>query len=72
MQIIKRKKSKQQGATMVEYSIMVAFIAIAVAVTVILVKGALIERYEEVSDCVASIADGSQAADCPGAEGQQN
>jgi Flp pilus assembly pilin Flp len=66
------RKSKQQGATMVEYSIMVAFIAIAVAVTVILVKGALIERYEEVSDCVASIADGRNAADCPGAEAQQD
>lgn len=59
------RKSSQKGATMVEYSVMVAFIAIAVAVTVILVREGLIERYEETSDCIASIADGRNAVDCP-------
>lgn len=60
-----RNITTQQGATMVEYSVMVAFIAIAVALTVILVREGLTDRYEETRDCIASIADGRQAADCP-------
>jgi len=60
------RKSKQQGATMVEYSIMVAMIAIAVAVTVLLVRNELKASYKETSDCLVSISHGGTVENCPG------
>ena len=58
-------KSKQQGATMVEYSIMVALIAIAVAVTVLLVRNELKTSYQATTNCLISIAHG-ETDNCPG------
>lgn len=45
---------KESGATVVEYALLVALIAMAVVVTVILVGEHLDERYESVLKCVQS------------------
>lgn len=65
---MRARMKKQQGATMVEYAIMVAMIALAVAVTVSLIGFALNENYKEVRDCVMGMAHGDGAANCPGAK----
>lgn len=53
-QTIKNFYNDESGATMVEYAIMVALIAIAVASTVILVGQQMTTMFTAVKDCLAS------------------
>ena len=55
---------QEVGATMVEYTLIVALIAIAVIVGVLLFQGGLTENLGESADCVGSLKSG--ATDCPG------
>ena len=55
----------EQGATMVEYVLMVALVAIALVVGVVLFQGGITNSVEEATDCMESIQGGG-AADCPG------
>ena len=57
--------NRESGATMTEYVLMVALIAIALVAVIILFQGALSDSMEETADCVGSIASGG-AGDCPG------
>jgi pilus assembly protein Flp/PilA len=52
--LIKDFYNDESGATMVEYAIMVALIAIAVASTVILVGQEMQTMFTAVKDCLAS------------------
>ena len=63
MEMIKRFFKDESGATMVEYAILVALIAVAVVVTVLLVRDALNDTFTSISECL-----GDSAA-CPGAGG---
>ncbi|HEY9032994.1 MAG TPA: Flp family type IVb pilin [Pseudomonadales bacterium] len=45
---------KQAGATMVEYALMVALIAVAVAGTVLLVGQEVNTKFDEVKECIAN------------------
>lgn len=56
---------RQQGATMAEYVLLVALIAIAVIVSVIALEGSLSDNLDATSDCVTSVVGGS-ADNCPG------
>jgi pilus assembly protein Flp/PilA len=51
-QLIKKFYNDESGATMVEYAIMVALIAIAVASTVILVAGEMNAMFSQVISCL--------------------
>jgi pilus assembly protein Flp/PilA len=51
-QLIKKFYNDESGATMVEYAIMVALIAIAVAATVILVAGEMNNMFSQVVQCL--------------------
>ena len=53
MEMIKRFLNDESGATMVEYAILVALIAIAVVATVVLIGQALDANFEAVRACVA-------------------
>ena len=55
---------RESGATMAEYVLMVALVAIALVAAVMLFEGALTGSLENTTDCVGSIAAGD-AADCP-------
>ena len=57
MEMIKRFFNDESGATMVEYAIMVALLAIAVATTVILVSNELKTTFQKVVTCLASPTD---------------
>ncbi|MCW8923635.1 MAG: Flp family type IVb pilin [Gammaproteobacteria bacterium] len=59
MNMIKQFFNDESGATMVEYAVLVALIAVAVIATVVLVGEALDAKFEEIRAC---IADGT----CPG------
>ena len=50
--LIKKFYKDESGATMVEYAIMVALIAIAVAATVILVGNEMTTMFEKVVECL--------------------
>ena len=52
--LIKNFYNDESGATMVEYAIMVALIAIAVAATVILVSEQMQSMFQDVVNCLAS------------------
>ncbi len=52
--LIKKFYNDESGATMVEYAIMVALIAIAVAATVILVGQEMNTMFTAVRDCLAA------------------
>ncbi len=54
MQRITNNK-RQSGATVVEYALIVAFVAMAVVVTVILLGQRLDSNYQGVKDCVQNI-----------------
>ncbi len=60
---------RQSGATMTEYVLMVALIAIALVAVIIMFQGALLDNLGESVDCVSSIAGGG-VGDCPGAGAQ--
>jgi pilus assembly protein Flp/PilA len=53
-QLIKKFYNDESGATMVEYAIMVALIAVAVAATVILVGEAMNTMFGQVATCLQS------------------
>ena len=55
---------RESGATMVEYVLMVALIAIALVAAIVLFQGGLTDNLEGSTDCIESIKSG--AADCPG------
>jgi pilus assembly protein Flp/PilA len=52
--LIKKFYKDESGATMVEYAIMVALIAVAVAATVILVSDQMKLMFNDVVDCLES------------------
>jgi pilus assembly protein Flp/PilA len=52
--LINKFYNDESGATMVEYAIMVALIAIAVAATVILVGNEMNTMFSQVVQCLAS------------------
>ena len=56
MEMIKRFFNDESGATMVEYAILVALIAIAVIVTVGLLGTALDEKFDEVLTAIQGAA----------------
>lgn len=60
--MIKKFFIDESGATMVEYAILVALLAIAVATTVILVSDELKTTFNKVIDCL------SDSTKCPAAE----
>ena len=47
-----KRSSKQGGATVVEYALIVAFVAMAVVATVLLVGGELNTRYNTFVECM--------------------
>jgi pilus assembly protein Flp/PilA len=53
-QLIKKFIKEESGATMVEYAIMVALIAVAVAVTVALIQTEMNNVFQTVVECLAS------------------
>lgn len=55
----------ESGATMVEYLLMVALIAIALVAVIILFQGALSGNLGESADCIRSIASGNGTDGCP-------
>lgn len=59
-----RSPFQQSGATVVEYALMVTFVAMAVVVTVVLLGQTLDTRYEEIVECVRAMASGDVAAAC--------
>ena len=61
---------QESGATITEYLIMVAGIAVALVAVILLFQEALTGSYTETSECVQS-AMTSDAEDCPGAERQE-
>ena len=52
--MIKQFFKDESGATMVEYAIMVALIAIAVTVAVIAIQSALSAAFNSVANCIKS------------------
>lgn len=53
IKLIKKFYNDESGATMVEYALMVALIAIAVAATVYLLGGEMNSLFSDVKDCIA-------------------
>ena len=49
---IKKFYNDESGATMVEYAIMVALIAVAVAAAVIVLQGQMSMMFKEVAECI--------------------
>lgn len=62
MEMIKRFFNDESGATMVEYAILVALLAIAVATTVILVSTELKNTFQDVVDCLKTPNDANCGA----------
>ena len=54
--------NKQSGATVVEYALIVALVAMAVVVTVILLGQQLDSNYQEVVNCVQNIQEQGPSA----------
>lgn len=52
--LLKKFIKEESGATMVEYAIMVALIAVAVAVTVALIQTEMNNVFQTVVECLAS------------------
>lgn len=57
---------RESGATMTEYLLMVALVAIALVAAVILFEGALTGSIQDTVNCMDSIGNGT-VAECPGA-----
>lgn len=53
MNMIKKFFNDESGATVVEYALLVALIAVAVAATVVLLGGEIDARFNEVKECIA-------------------
>lgn len=62
MEMIKQFFNDESGATMVEYAILVALLAIAVATTVILVSTELKNTFNSVIDCLKTPNDANCGA----------
>lgn len=58
------ERNKESGATVVEYALMVAFVAMAVVVTVALLGEKLDESYEETLECVKAQTPAEVEAAC--------
>lgn len=58
--MIKRFMKDESGATMVEYAVLVALIAVAVIATVYLLGDEINKRFNEVKSCIAD----PKAANC--------
>ncbi len=58
---------RESGATMTEYVLMVALIAIALVAAVIIFEGGLSGSLETSADCLDSLGSAG-AVDCPGTE----
>ncbi len=54
LNLIKKFYKDESGATMVEYAIMVALIAVAVAAAVIILEGNISMMFQEVAECIQS------------------
>ena len=54
MELIKKFFKEEDGATIVEYALIVALIAVAVAATVVLVGNAVNDKFDDVPDCIAN------------------
>lgn len=52
MEMIKKFFKEEDGATVVEYALIVALIAVAVAATVFLLGEEIDSRFTEVKDCI--------------------
>jgi pilus assembly protein Flp/PilA len=63
MEIIKKFIKEEDGATIVEYALIVALIAIAVAITLIFVNQQLNAKFSEIANCI------SDSGNCPGGGG---
>jgi pilus assembly protein Flp/PilA len=57
---------RDDGASAVEYGLLVALIAVIIAGTVAALGGALRDKFTDVSDCVAAAADCEEAPAPPG------
>lgn len=53
MEMIKKFFKEEDGATVVEYALMVALIAVAVAATVVLLGQEIDDKFNDVKDCIA-------------------
>lgn len=56
MEMIKKFFKEEDGATVVEYALIVALIAVAVAATVVLVGQEVNSKFDEVQKCIADSA----------------
>ena len=64
LKLIKRFYNDESGATMVEYALIVALIAIAVAATVLLLGQEMNTLFNEVRECIADTSTcGTDAGD---------
>jgi pilus assembly protein Flp/PilA len=63
MKMIKQFFSDESGATMVEYAILVALLAIAVAIVVVALSGAITAAFQRVIDCLGDPTAAACAAD---------
>lgn len=52
MELIKKFFKEEDGATVVEYALIVALISIAVAATVVLVGSAVNDKFDQVQNCI--------------------
>lgn len=57
MEMIKRFFKDESGATMVEYAVLVALIAVAVIAIVYSLGGEINTKFEEIRDCIKTPAD---------------
>ncbi len=60
MKSLKRFSKKEGGATLVEYALIVALLAIAVAVMIVAVQSEINAAFQQVVDCLAD------PSTCPG------
>lgn len=60
---VSRRKG-DEGASAVEYGLLIALIALIIAGAIALLGGTLNDKFSSVNDCVASDA----ASDCPGGD----
>ncbi len=54
MEMIKKFFNDESGATMVEYAVLVALIAVAVIATVVLLGTAISNKFDEVKECITN------------------
>ncbi|WDZ85597.1 Flp family type IVb pilin [Micromonospora cathayae] len=55
--LVSKLRRRDDGATAVEYGLLVALIAVAIAATVFLLGGALDDKFTDAKDCVTNPSD---------------